>query len=200
MTLSARDLSAKLSKACVRSISATLVRCVPQIDFMQHIPPVYLFASGQRNRCNPKGVSCIYFSEDEATANAEYNAQWIGTEAEDQPKLTFRANVRLSRVLDLEAEDIRRLLALTDSDLFGSWRRSKGDLPLQSIGRAVDRQSKISAIRFPSKAARDAGSPGWNFAIFKRAVHPPDRVEILGNTGAPIEVWPASVSRPKTAT
>jgi hypothetical protein len=35
-------------------------------------PPSYFFASGHAHRLNPAGVYCLYFSEDEVTANAEY--------------------------------------------------------------------------------------------------------------------------------
>ncbi len=75
-----------------------LVRCVPHLDFMASDPPRFLYTSGRPNRCNPRGVDCLYFSEDERTADAEYRRQWRGTDAETQPKLTFFARVDLRRI------------------------------------------------------------------------------------------------------
>jgi hypothetical protein len=50
MTESVRDLPRILARARTRCIRATLVRCVPQIDFMENNPPVYLFASTEERR------------------------------------------------------------------------------------------------------------------------------------------------------
>jgi hypothetical protein len=95
------SFEALLKTMPTRRMRRRLARCVPQLDFMGGRPPRFLFASGRRNRCNPEGIECFYFSEDERTADTEYRHQWHGTVAEHQPKLTFFAWVRLRRVLDL---------------------------------------------------------------------------------------------------
>lgn len=165
-----------------------LVRCVPQLDFMAGEPPTFLYTSGRPNRCNPRGVNCLYFSETEITASSEYRRQWLGTAAEHQPKLTFSARVSLRRVLDLENQLVRRKLALCEEDLFGPWRLASPLSRLQQLGLAVSQQRSITAIRFPSMAARRFGQVGWNVVIFPRVVGLPDRVEILGSSDEPLEV------------
>lgn len=161
-----------------------MVRCVPQLDFQEGDPARYLFVSGKKNRCNPANVECIYFSENEETANAEYRLQWRGTKAEHQPKLTYHARVNLAHVLDLANPKIARKLRLTSSDYFQAWRR-RSDTILQALGRLLNQQDghkRISALRLPSNAAHKV--------IFKTATQAPDYVEILGRLGDPIEVWP----------
>jgi len=71
-----------------------------------------------------------------------------------------------------------------------NWRFAKEPTLLQSIGRAIDAQQEISALRFPSAAARLQHKRGWNVAIYRSALVAPDRVEILSNTEAPLEVIP----------
>lgn len=88
-------MEALLSKAATRRMRRRLFRCVPLFAYEKGEPPSFLYTSGRPNRCNSKGVSCLYFSEDEQTADAEYRQAWRATRAEHQPKLTFIAAVRL---------------------------------------------------------------------------------------------------------
>ncbi len=171
-------------------MAALLVRCVPQLDFDAGRPPSYLFSSGARNRCNPKGVACLYFSEGEGTAAEEYGAQWQGTPAENQPKLVFTARVTLRQVVDLSDSQTRKILRLTDKDLFGSWLLDRRLTRLEKVGRAIAGQHAITAIRYPSAAAHKLGRKGWNVAIFRAAFAIPDRVEILGKSNGPLETLP----------
>jgi RES domain-containing protein len=167
-----------------------LVRCVPQLDFMAGAPPSFLYTSGRPNRFNPSGVNCLYFSETERTANAEYRQQWRGTAAEQQPKLTFYALVNLQKVLDFSFSKILSLLAVDGTDLFGPWRLAPQLTRLQQLGLALSRQYAITAIRYPSCARHGAGRRGWNVAIFPEALRRPDRVEILGKSDEPLEELP----------
>src|SRR2546426_12467425 len=88
-----------LVAAPVRAFHVTLVRCVALLPLTAHGTPDYLFTSGQANRYNPAGVSCIYFSEDERTARAEYSRR-LGAAAR-QPVGVYFANAKLSNVVDL---------------------------------------------------------------------------------------------------
>lgn len=180
------DLLARLP---TRRMRRRLVRCVPQLDFDESEAPSYLYTSGRPNRCNPAGVECLYFSETEAAAQVEYRHAWRGTAAEHQPKLTFTAQVGLRKILDLADGETLRLLALTNEDLEGAWRLRQ-PTPLQELGRAISRQSLVTAIRYPSAAAAKAGGSGWNVAIYPATLEAPDRVEILGRSRTPIEVLP----------
>jgi RES domain-containing protein len=153
-------------------------------------PPRFLYTSGRPNRCNPRGVDCLYFSEDERTADAEYRRQWRGTDAETQPKLTFFARVDLRRIIDLENEQVIQALGLSRNDLFGPWRLSKDLTPLQQLGLAISRQRSVSAVRFPSAALAASSRKGWNLAIFPLTLERPNRVEILGKSGDRLEVLP----------
>ncbi len=166
-----------------------VVRCVPQLPFDRGRPPSYFFTSGNAARCNPAGVECLYFSEEEATANAEYRRSWKGMPAEHQPKLIYFAKLHLASILDLADPQVVHRLHLTDHDLYGSWLR-RGQTRLQRLGRAISAQRKISAVRFPSAAAKAEGMTGWNIAIFKAALTAPDGIEILGDVLEPIQVLP----------
>jgi|HubBroStandDraft_3_1064219.scaffolds.fasta_scaffold03119_2 hypothetical protein len=187
---SERSLEALLEEIPVRRMQRRLVRCVPQLDFMAGLPPRFLYTSGRPNRCNPRDVDCLYFSENEWTANAEYRRQWRGTAAESQPRLTFFARAHLRKIIDLENEDVTAALGLTVEDIFGSWRLSRRPTLLQQLGLAISRQRSIAAIRFPSAALRDRNQAGWNLAIFPLSLQEPDRVEILGKSGDVLEQLP----------
>jgi RES domain-containing protein len=167
-----------------------LVRCLPHLDFIEKNPPEFLHSSGRPNRCNPSGVRCLYFSETEATASTEYRRSWQGTAAEDQPRLTFHARVRLRKIIDLGDKRAMKLFGLSVDAFDANWRFATEPTLLQRIGQAIDGQQAITALRFPSAAARQLRSKGWNVAIFPSALAPPDRVEILGNSEIPLEVLP----------
>ena len=122
----APDLQALLAKVATRRMRRRLFRCVPFLAYEKGEPPSFLYTSGRPNRCNPRDVSCLYFSEDEQTADAEYRQAWRGTPAERQPKLSFIAVVRFRRVLDLKSAEVRSTLGLRDEDLFESWRLRPG--------------------------------------------------------------------------
>ncbi len=184
------DPAKLLEEVPVRSLRRRLARCVPQLDFMGGDPPQFLFTSGRANRCNPKGVRCIYFSEDEQTAATEYRQSWRGLVAEHQPKLTFFARAKLRRIVDLGNPAMVELFGLTEDDLFGSWFPKKTPTKLQELGLAVSQQRSISALRYPSAACRAAGKKGWNLAIYADVLELPDRVEILGNSDRSLEEIP----------
>lgn len=188
--ISEEELKALFQSLPTRPLKRRLARCVPQLDFMDGKPPRFLFASGRRNRCNPEGIRCLYFAEDERTAGAEYRHAWRGLAAEHQPKLTFFAQARLRRIVDLGNPAVIRSLDLTEEDLFGSWRSNEEPTRLQTVGQVLARQQTISAIRFPSAACRAYGTSGWSLAIYLAALTSPDRIEILGNSKQPLEVLP----------
>ena len=172
------------------ALQRRLVRCVPYLDFEKGRPPQYLFTSGRRNRCNPEGVRCLYFAEDETTADIEYRHAWRGSPAEHQPKLTFFAQTRLRQALDLGDPVVVEALAFSENDLFGPWRLRRTPTRLQELGLAISQQSLVTAIRYPSAACRATGASGWNLAIFVQSLALPDRVEILGSAGEALEILP----------
>jgi len=189
LSLARREKGLSLDGLPTKSLDALLVRCVPQLGFDAGNAPSYFFASGRAHRLNPAGVYCLYFSEDEATANAEYQKGIEGTLAANQPKLTFHAKARLSHFLDLGDREVAKALGIRNADFYGTWR-GRRETRLQKIGRVISEQRRISSVRFPSAASHAEGSAGWNFAIFKAALTPPDRVEILGDGTRPLEVLP----------
>lgn len=189
MSPARREKGLLLDGVPAKSLDALLVRCVPQLGFDAGNPPSYFFASGRAHRLNPAGVYCLYFSEDEATANAEYRKGSEGTLAANQPKLTFHAKVHLRHCLDLGNREAAEALGIGAADFYGTWR-GRRETRLQRIGRAVSEQRRISGIRFPSAASHAESSSGWNIAIFKAALAASDRVEILGDGTRPLEVFP----------
>jgi RES domain-containing protein len=167
-----------------------LVRCVSQVAFMKGLPPRYLYTSGRPGRCNPAGVACLYASESETTANAEYLAPFAGTQAHLQPRLLYFFQVKLAKVVDCGDRAVRAALGCANDDFYGTWRLAPAPTRLQRLGLAISRQRSISAVRFPSHAAHRTGKVGWNLAIFPAALTPPDRVDILGPDSTALETLP----------
>jgi RES domain-containing protein len=185
------NFSRFLSKAPTRRIEATLVRAVPAAALFppgQPASPDFLFTSGKQNRFNLSGTDWLYFSQSEATALAEYRRQFQGIpHGGKQPVTLFFAEVRLQYVLDLDDGDTRRTLGVTLKDLESNWGYGLPPTTAQKLGEAVARQSGISAIRYRSVAAIKAGTTGVNIVIFKRNLHSPDYVQILGPTKEPLQ-------------
>lgn len=173
-----------------RRMERLLVRCVSQVAFMKGAPPRYLYTSGRPGRCNPAGVACLYASESEATASAEYLAPLAGKKGRLQPRLLYFVQAKLAKILDCGDPAVRAALTLTDDDFHGTWRLASSPSRLQRLGLALSLQHAVSAVRFPSHAAHRAGKAGWNVAIFPAALTPPDRVDILGPDNATLESLP----------
>jgi RES domain-containing protein len=178
-----------LLTAPVRPLRATLVRCVALLPLTASGTPDYLFTSGQPNRYNPAGVRCVYFSEDEATARMEYARRFGKGRGARQPLGTYFAEVSLTKVLDLDDARTRDAFKLKPKDMAVAWQRAKRPTRTQLLGLAASSGS-VAAIRFPSDAARAKGSLGFNVAIFRDGVKPPDHVHILGPMKKPLGKWP----------
>jgi len=179
-----------LKTAPFRPLRATLVRCVALVPLTEHGTPDYLFTSGQANRCNPPGVHCVYFSEDEKTARTEYGRRFGRSAGVLQPLGTYFAEVSLARVLDLGDIRTREAVGLKARELSVAWQAARTPIRTQLLGLAVSKQTTFSAIRFPSDATRAAGFAGFNIVIFQDAVQWPDFVRILGPTKKPLQQWP----------
>jgi RES domain len=184
------SIRAALAGAPVRPLQATLVRCVALLPLTAAGAPDYLFTSGRANRYNPAGVECIYFSEDERPARAEYARRFGVGAGALQPLGTYFAEVELAGILNLEALPTRNALRLTTRDLTGRWELARKTTRTQLLGLIVSQQQAIAAIRFPSDATRAAGFAGFNVVIFRGSVRRPDFVRILGSTRKPLQEWP----------
>jgi RES domain-containing protein len=185
----ATELADLLAAAPTRRMARRLHRYVPLLSYARRSPPTFLYSSGRAGRCSPAGVSCLYFAEDETVAATEYRRFWRGLPAEHQPRLAYTARVRLARVLDLALDETLGALALSPDHLREAWR-GRPITRLQALGATVATQRAVTAIRYPSAATRASGKAGWNVAIFPDAVVAPDRVEILGDSPAPLEALP----------
>jgi RES domain-containing protein len=183
-------LRAALESAPVRCLRTTLVRCVALSPLTEGSAPDYLFTSGRPNRYNPANVPCVYFSEAERTARAEYGRRFGHGSGALQPLGTYFAEVNLAKVLDLANEQTREALQLEPRDLSVAWQLARKPTRTQVLGLAVSKQAAIAAICFPSDGARAAGFAGFNVVIFRNCVHPPDSVRILGPTRKPLQKWP----------
>lgn len=176
-----------LRTVATTTLSATLVRRVPLSPLIASGKVDYLFTSGRPYRFNTAGVMCIYFAEDEHTAAAEYERH---TQPLRQPFATFFAEVKLKMILDLCSAECLETLNLTPSDLQANWARAKTPTLTQILGETLSQQSRISAIRFPSDAARLIGFKGANVVIFREALGRSDYLRILGPTRQPLQKWP----------
>ena len=110
----AEDFAGALAAAPVLELKATLVRRVPLLPLMEAVPVDFLFTSGKAYRYNPRGVWCVYFAEDEATATSEYDRHNTGKR---HPFATYFAEVRLRQVIDLCDAGTVSALGLTSRDL-----------------------------------------------------------------------------------
>ena len=180
----------KLDSAPSVAVRGTLVRLVPLVPLIKHQPLDWLFTSGKPNRYNPAGIECLYFAEREATARAEYEHYWTGLVGEKQPLVTYYAEVYLDQVLDLTSTRTVRAIGIKPADLFVDWRRAKRLTLTQLIGQAVNECSSFSAVRYASKAAKEAGLIGTNIVVFREKLHHPNSVRILGPTKRTLQSWP----------
>jgi RES domain-containing protein len=181
-------ISKALKSAPTVAFHATVVRCVALIPLTAQGTPDYLFTSGKANRFNPAGIACVYFSEEEKTARIEY-ARRLGPAAL-QPAGTFYADVRLSQVLDLANPKTCAALGLDGKAMSVAWPLARKATRTQQLGLAIAQLTGISAVRFPSDAAKAAGFSGFNLVIFRDCIHAPDFVKILGPTRKPLQQWP----------
>lgn len=168
-------------------LKGTLVRRVPLLPMIKSGPVDFLLTSGKAYRYNPRGVWCVYFAEDEATAAAEHARHNMGKR---HPFATYFAEVRFRRVIDLCDTGTVAALGLVARDLKTPWVGARKPTATQCLGEAVNRRGDISAIRFPSDAARAKGFAGANVVIFRDCVQRPDHVHILGPTKKPLQKWP----------
>ncbi len=187
MKRDAEHFAQALAGVPVRDWHGTLVRRVAMLPLLTSAPVDFLFTSGKAYRYNSRGVECVYFAEDEATAAAEYEFHHLG---QRQPVTTYFAEVRLRRVLDLGDAGTLSVLGLDGRDLRAPWRGARRPTATQLLGDAVSRQTEIAAIRFPSEAARLKGFVGANVVIFRACVRRPDQVHILGPSRKPLQKWP----------
>lgn len=167
-----------------------LVRCVSKLALDDGRPPSYLYASGLPNRLNPRGVKCLYFSDSQATVQAEYDAQWERTERSAEPIVVFRAHFSLRLVIDLLDDETRKRLEVDDVDLFGPWLLATWPTRLHLLGVWIANQSRVTAVRYPSAACQSLGAPGWNLAVFPSSLRRPDRVQVLGRHRKTLEELP----------
>jgi len=166
--------------------SQLLARYVPHTAFKKGTPPTYLYASGDLGRCNPQGVFCAYFGEGPETARAEFDSYF----KKPLTELGFYARTQLKAILDFEESATRKHFGLTEKDFTRTYAPKSGELiPLQEIGLAVSRQTRITAIRFPSNAMRKVKKSGYNLVVFQNLVTNPDFLEIIEENRS-VEKWP----------
>lgn len=178
-----------LASAPTAPLVGELVRAVAFAALVRRQPPEFLYASGKPNRFNPSGVECVYFADDERTAREEYVAGFGGLASVRQPRTIFFARVRLARVLDLTDLATLEHVGLDEAERDAPWRTADSPTRAQLLGEAVSRQSKVSAIRYPSVAAAAAGVAGANVVIFRASLAPGDLVEVLGPDREPLDAW-----------
>ena len=165
-----------------------LYRAVAQLSF--ETSRKYLFTSGNRNRCNPAGVFCIYMADDRTAALVEYDKYYTDL-GNVEPCVLYTGRLTSAAMIDLEDPAMRNHFGLTDADFLTSFRTNPAEAPLEKLGRAIARQTKISAIRFPSDAMHAQSQDGYNIVVFKEALKNPDRLQIIGPNDDVLEDWPA---------
>jgi RES domain-containing protein len=185
-------LTEALKTVPTHPVKGTLARMVPFKDLSTYSPPNWLFTSGKPNRYNPAGVNCVYFAETDVVAKYEYEDLWKKISATHQPVVTFYAEIELSCVIDLADKAVLNALKLEVAELFEPWCMATTPTSTQFLGQAVNNYQRISAIRFPSKAAADQGHTGYNMVFFQNNIlFSPDFVRILGpDKSKSLQAWP----------
>lgn len=184
--MSAEDWGQLLRDAPTSPYHGNLLRCIPQLTFLGGTPPSCLFTSGRPNRCNPRGVDCLYLAEDRQTALAEYEKYW----PDPQPELTFHGQPKAEAILDLGDRGCATHFGLEDGDFFAPYRLVTTPTKLQPLGAAIGRQTRVVAIRFPSEASHALRETGYNLVVFCDSLQSPDSLRILGPGGTSLEDWP----------
>lgn len=166
--------------------SQLLARYVPHTAFKKGTPPAYLYASGGLGRCNPQGVFCVYFGEGPDTARAEFDSYY----KKPLTELGFYARTQLKAILDFEDPATHKHFGLTGKDFTRPYATKSGELiPLQAIGLALSRQTRITAIRLPSSAMLRQKKIGYNLVVFQDLIASTDFLEIMEGDSS-VERWP----------
>lgn len=184
--MAARNRKAALASFPGNPFACEFSRCVSFLSFNKAEAPSFLFTSGRSGRCNPSGVRCLYVSENERVALAEFAAYSKSRE----PRILFYGTLEAEAILDFEAKACRETFGMGRKDFFTNYRLSAKPTPLQELGRAVSGQGRIAAMRYPSFACEEKGETGFNFAIFPDALRAPWRLLIHGNAARPLQAWP----------
>src|ERR1043166_149627 len=164
-----------------------LYRAIAQLSF--ETSRKYLFTSGKRNRCNPAGVFCLYMADDRDTALAEYDKYYTDL-GNVEPYVLYPGRLATAAMIDLEDPAVRNHFGLTDADFFTAFRTKPAETSLEKLGRAIARQNRVVAIRFPSGAMHALSRKGYNIAVFRDAIRDPDRLQIIGPGDNVLEDWP----------
>jgi len=181
-----RDWKTLLDTAPKFGFKANLVRCISKNVFDGRQPPSYLFTSGRPGRCNPKGVFCLYMSEDRATALTEYDKYY----SEPQPHIAFYGKLVTKAIIDLADSTTQAHFGFVPTVYFDSFRLKTHPTTLQRLGLEISRQSTVAGIRFPSAACHFAGTVGHNVVVYKNAFLSPNSLQILGAEETVLEEWP----------
>jgi RES domain-containing protein len=187
MILPAR-LPETLKKIAPARVDSTLTRRVPLLSLIGHKPLQFLYTSGKPNRFNLPRTNCLYFSDTEATAKAEWELTLVGA-ARKRPCAVFFARVQLSRVIDLLDPKVCAKLDLSTQEVFAEWRTTIDPIATQILGEAA-KAAAFVGIRYPSNAAQLAKFNGANIVIFVDNLIAPDFVGALGDRGETIEQIP----------
>lgn len=187
--MAAKNWDQLVENAPTIPFNGNLERQVAQLSFDKSHK--YLFTSGNRNRCNPKGVFCIYMAEDRETARAEYDKYYTDL-GNLEPSVRYTGRLRAQAIVDLGDPKTRDHFNLSEAAFFTPFRTKKRSTPLEQLGKAISKQSKISGIRFPSDAMHQVGGEGFNIVVFRDSIKKPNSLKIFGPAGGSLEDWPES--------
>lgn len=172
-------------------VERRLYRCVERGALESSSPPSFLLVTGKPGRYNPDGVHCVYWGEDPEQSLLEYRRymESIGLDPDSSPFTTYAAEAKLA-VLDLGDPGILGELDLTEADLHTGWRTSRAPTSTQLLGKALARQKRFTAIRFPSDAAFQKGLRAFNWVAYRDSIQSPLFLKVLSGGGIPGQGWP----------
>jgi hypothetical protein len=163
-----------------------LARYVLKKAFDKASPPALPLRIRQPESLQSSRRFCVYFGEGSETARAEFDSYYNKPLTE----MGYYARVRLHAIIDLEDTKTLKHFGLKPTDFTRSYATKTDNLiPLQELSLTVSKQTKVCAIRFPSKAMKKEGKTGHNLVVFHDLVTGSDRLEIMEDA-AVIESWP----------
>jgi hypothetical protein len=188
--LAGKKLLTALTSIIPAAHQGQLSRMVDFFDLTGKGEPQFLYASGRANRFNPPKLECLYLSNTRDTCLLEIDENYPGFEREHPADTTYRVDVNLSRLLDLQLGEVLDAIELPYEELFPPWRRAKKPTTTQMLGKVIALSGQFSSIRFPSNAAHKRQTIGWNVVVFKRALSGSEYVRIHSTDGRHLEQWP----------
>lgn len=186
------ELQAVLAKLTTLPLEGVFYRSIPAgaLYNFQPLQPLWSLGPGlSGQRFTPiGGPPALYVAESPQTTLYEGNAlaaslfKHVASRPAIPATVTISVRVKLSHVLDLTNKSVIKALALTNRELFCSWKelmRKELAVPTHTLADIAYKVPRLQGIRFPS--SQDAS--GVNLIIWTRKLKSPCYIEVDDPSG-----------------